>query len=222
MACRICGAPTRSILDLGESPPANALLSTPDAEPRAFPLVLELCEDCGNLQLRDCLDASDLYSDYLYVTPDSQLLREHYEQLHAYLANGGYLRADSFVLEVGSNVGRLLRFLQSRTRKVLGIDPAANICKLAQDAGIETVCDFFAPASAERIRAEHGVPNVIIARHCMAHNADPHVMIAAAGALLDDTGHLVIENAYGLNTVENNELDQIYHEHMFYFTIRSM
>jgi len=198
------------------------LLEVRDVEPRTFPLVLELCDDCGNLQLRDCLDAADLYRHYLYVTPDSPMLRQHYESLHAYLANGHYIRPDSFVLEVGSNAGLFLQFLQPRTAKVLGIDPATNICEMARASGIDTVCDFFAMDSARAIREQHGAPDLIVARHCMAHNADPHVMVSAAAELLTDDGHLVIENAYGLTTVENNEFDQIYHEHMFYFTIRSM
>jgi SAM-dependent methyltransferase len=222
VSCRICGAQTRQILDLGESPPANALLNAPGDAQESFPLVLELCELCGNLQLRDCLDAAALYRHYLYTTPDSQMLRKHYQDLYGYLSASRYIGPDSFVLEVGSNVGLLLQYLKPQTRQVLGIDPAVNICKLAQDSGIDTVCDFFDRDSAGRIRASHGVPDLIIARHCMAHNADPHVMVAAAAELLGDSAHLVIENAYGLNTVENNEFDQIYHEHMFYFTIRSM
>lgn len=222
MTCRICGLNTRVVLDLGESPPANTLLDSPDQQLAPFPLVLELCEACGNLQLRDCLDAAELYRNYLYVTPDSTMLRKHYEQLHAELTGRGYLEADSFVLEVGSNAGLLLQYLKARTRKVLGIDPAANICALARQSGIDTVCDFFNAESAARILRDHGAPNLVIARHCMAHNADPHVMIAAAARLLRDSGYLVIENAYGLDTVEKNEFDQIYHEHMFYFTVRSM
>jgi len=210
------------VLDLGESPPANTLLDSPDQELTSFPLVLELCEACGNLQLRDCLDAAELYRHYLYVTPDSAMLRKHYEQLHAELTERGYLGADSFVLEAGSNAGLLLQYFKPRTRKVLGIDPAVNICALARQSGIDTVCDFFNTESAARILQSHGVPDLVIARHCMAHNADPHVMVAAAARLLRDSGWLVIENAYGLDTVEKNEFDQIYHEHMFYFTVRSM
>jgi SAM-dependent methyltransferase len=222
MTCRICGAGTDEVLDLGRSPPANSLLSTPEQSLRAFPLVLERCRTCGNVQLRDCLSAADLYSHYFYVTPDSPGLREHYASLHSQLVTGGYLEADSVVLEVGSNAGLLLEYLRPLVGAVLGIDPAANICELARQRGIDTVCDFFNPESAAGIRASYGTPQVILARHCMAHNCDPNVMVAAAAALLDESGHLVVENAYALNTVENNEFDQVYHEHMFYFTIQSM
>jgi C-methyltransferase len=106
--------------------------------------------------------------------------------------------------------------------QVLGIDPAENICKLAVESGIPTICDFFSPSSAKALEQTHGKPDLVVARHCFAHNCDPHPLIAAAVSLLGEGGHLVIENAYALNTIENNEFDQIYHEHMFYFSIRSM
>jgi SAM-dependent methyltransferase len=222
MTCRICKAETKTILDLGASPPANSLNNSPEDEQESFPLVLESCQTCGNAQLRDCMDSEALYRNYLYLTPSSSMLSVHYENFYAYLAAGGYIRPGSFVLEVGSNNGRFLQYLKPKVGKVLGIDPATQICSLARTAGIDTLCDFFNSASAQSIRAEHGVPDLIVARHCLAHNCDPHVMIRAARELLGDTGHLVIENAYFLNTIENNEFDQIYHEHMFYFSIRSM
>ncbi len=222
LVCRICGAETREILDLGKTPPANLLKKSPDEQQESYPLVLEWCESCGNVQLRDCLDAATLYSDYLYVTPRSTMLSEHYEYLTNFLESNGYLNADAFVLEVGSNAGYFLEHLKPRVRDVLGIDPAEKICEMANESGVPTTCDFFDKESAERAVAEHGRPQLIVARHCMAHNESPHGMIEGAAAVLDDDGYLVIENAYVLNTIENTEFDQVYHEHMFYFSIRSM
>lgn len=222
MTCRICGSSTETILDLGSSPPANSLLASPTDYARPFPLVLEHCGRCQNLQLRDCLTAADLYRDYLYVTPDSPQLQAHYELLLRALTAERYVEPTSFVLEIGSNVGMFLRYLQPRVRKVLGIDPAANICRMATDSGIDTICDFFEPRSAELIENAHGKPSIIVARHCLAHNPDPHLLISAAASLLTDAAYLVIENAYALNTVQQNEFDQVYHEHMFYFSIQSM
>src|SRR5439155_1418063 len=196
MSCRICGASaTRTVLDLGVSPPANSLLDRPDESQNCFPLVLEHCPHCANLQLRDCLDATELYRNYLYVTPDSRALQEHYEQLHHYLTARGYLAPQAFVLEVRSNVGLLLQYLQRKGFKVLGIDAAANICRMARDAGVNTICEFLGVTSARAIRDTHGMPDLLIARHCLAHNADPHAMIAAAAELLDKSAHIVIENA---------------------------
>lgn len=222
MNCRICNAPTEEILDLGSTPPANSLLDDPTGVQQSFPLVLELCTACHNVQLRDCISALELYRHYLYVTPRSSMLTSHYKYLYGYLEASGYINQQSFVLEVGSNVGLFLSFMKANVARVLGIDPAENICKMANDAGIETICDFFDSASAADIKKRHGVPSLIVARHCFAHNPDPHVLMRAVSELLSDSGYLVIENAYVLNTIENNEFDQVYHEHMFYYSIRSM
>src|SRR2546422_10990484 len=115
-----------------------------------------------------------------------------------------------------------LRHLQPRVRRVVGIDPAANICQVANASGIETVCDFFDAGSAATLKDRFGHPDLIVARHCLAHNRDPHEMLRGVTTLLDPQGHFLIENAYLLNTIENNEFDQIYHEHMFYYSIRSV
>ena len=102
MACRICLAPTRVVLDLGMSPPANSLKTSPDQREEKYPLVLEWCETCDNVQLRDTLSAEDLYRDYLYVTPDSRLLESHYDVLLSYLTARGYVTPQTFVVEAGS------------------------------------------------------------------------------------------------------------------------
>jgi len=222
MACRICGARTEEILNLGSTPPANSITTSADVVLTAYPLVLEFCENCANLQLRDCLASDDLYRNYLYVTPRSEMLSKHYDYLQNYLVSGGYISRESFVLEVGSNAGLFLKHILPTVGRVLGIDPAENICRLAVESGVDTVCDFFSPASAAAIGKRHGKPDLIVARHCFAHNCDPHPLMDASASLLAAGGHLLVENAYALNTIENNEFDQIYHEHMFYFSIRSM
>ena len=222
LACRICGAATAEILDLGKTPPANSITTSPYVTLDAYPLVLEWCAKCSNLQLRDCLASDDLYRNYLYVTPQSETLSKHYDYLQNYLVSQRYITRDSFVVEVGSNAGLFLKHIQPNVARVLGIDPAENICKLAVDSGVPTICEFFSEESAHAIARDHGKPDLIVARHCFAHNCDPHPLIGGAVSLLGDGAHLLIENAYALNTIENNEFDQIYHEHMFYFSIRSM
>jgi novobiocin biosynthesis protein NovU/D-mycarose 3-C-methyltransferase len=222
MKCRICSNEAIEVLNLGNTPPANSLLNTVNDLQDEFPLILEYCPKCHNLQLRDCLDATDLYKNYLYVTPDSNMLKSHYKYLCDYLHSCKYISEESFVVEVGSNIGYFLSFIENSVSKVLGIDPAENICKMAEKNGIQTVCDFFNQNSAKKIKENIGTPDVIIARHCFAHNASPHELMKGVVELLPQNGKLVVENAYALNTVENNEFDQIYHEHMFYYSIRSM
>jgi SAM-dependent methyltransferase len=222
MSCRICTAATSEVLDLGSMPPANWLKSSPDEHQESFPLVLEWCETCGNVQLRDTLQPEVLYRDYLYVTPRSSMLDRHYDFLIAYLEANGYLNSGAFVVEAGSNAGHFLERIQPRVARVLGVDPAERIAAMANEAGVPTRPEFFDERIAAQIIQDGGCADLVVARHCLAHNPSPHEMVSAAASLLSDEGHFLIENAYALNTLENVEFDQIYHEHMFYFSIRSM
>lgn len=222
MTCRLCESTTVEILDLGKSPPANSLKRSKRGTQASYPLVLEWCRRCSNLQLRDTLSADKLYRDYLYVTPQSSMLAAHYEYLTGYLLGNGYADSDAFVVEAGSNAGYFLEHIRPKVGSVLGVDPARQISQMANDAGIPTICDFFSVGRAEKIVAAHGKAQLVVARHVLAHNGSPHAMIEAASSVLADDGFFVIENAYVLNTLENAEFDQIYHEHMFYYSIRSM
>ena len=222
MVCRICGDTVDLVLDIGKMPLANILKTSRDEREHLFPLVLEKCRACFNLQLRDCADEADLYGYYLYLTPDAQSLRFHYDQLAGHMFDEGYAHENSFVLEIGSNVGLFLRHLEPRVGRVLGVDPAQNVCAIAREQGIETACAYFNRQTAQDLAARHGRPGVIIARHCCAHNEDPHAIIAGVAEYLPDDGIFIMENAYALNTLLGNEFDQIYHEHMFYYSIRSV
>jgi SAM-dependent methyltransferase len=217
-SCRICDATTRTVLDLGDMPLANKLKTAPEAPEKRFPLALEFCAACGNLQLGHCVEASDLYDDYLYITPTSPSLEAHSINLVYHMQAQGYLPHDAFVLEFGSNIGHFLKYARSQAARVLGIDPARAIVEMANARGVPTVCDYFGPETAARAAAEHGRADIVVGRHCAAHNADPHALITGARLAMKERGVFVMENACGLNTVLNGEIGQIYHEHMYYYT----
>jgi SAM-dependent methyltransferase len=221
--CRICDSlNVRSVIDLGEMPLANRLKPAPDAPEKRFPLEVEFCRDCGNLQLTHCVEAADLYDDYLYVTPTSAALQAHNVNLFYHMRARGYLPPDAFLLEFGSNVGHFLHYAQGQVGRVLGIDPARAIVEMANARGVPTLCDYFGPEVAEATVAAHGPAELVVGRHCAAHNPDPHALVEGARRALAPGGVFVMENAYGLDTVLNGEIGQIYHEHMYYYTARSV
>jgi len=222
MTCRICGAPAERVLDLGEMPPANRLKETLDERERSYPLIMEYCPTCANLQLQYCVDADELYATYFYITPDSPSLDAHYTKLIKRLLAAGYVDKDSFVVEFGSNIGSFLRRLKPEVGRILGVDPAQNICAIARDRGIETECHYFGPETAEEIRSARGSADLIVARHCAAHNENPHLLLEGVANLLSSDGVFLMENAYGLDTLRNFEVGQVYHEHMFFFTIQAV
>ena len=217
--CRICGSSqTRGVIDFGNMPLANRLKDNPDAEERRFPLAVEFCRDCCNLQLAHFMDPADLYDDYLYITPSSATLDAHNVNLFYHIRAQGYLPEKAFLLEFGSNIGHFLKYAQTQVSRVLGIDPAHAIVDMANARGIPSICDFFGPEVATRTAAEHGAAHIVVGRHCAAHNPDPHALVTGARLAMAEDGIFVMENAYGLNTILNGEIGQIYHEHMYYYT----
>jgi SAM-dependent methyltransferase len=221
-ACRICQGDTFCVIDLGNHPFANALLAAPTAQITRYPLALHVCRECGTAQLSYCADDHELYSDYIYITPRSVSLSEHYGQIVEFLAREGYLSSQAHVAEIGSNIGRFLEYLAPHVASVLGIDPAVNIAEMANAAGIRTVNEFFNAETGRMICEQEGRKDLIVARHCFAHNEKPWLMLEGVVELLQPDGVLVIENAYFLDTVNRGEFDQIYHEHMYYHSLRSI
>lgn len=202
-------------------PPANLLTARRDERALEFPLVLQEC-DCGSFQLRDCLDERALYEEYAYVTPRVPSLQAHYDTLVRRLISGGYAGPASSVLEIGSNAGHFLAAIRPHVGSVTGVDPARSIARAATQSGIPTIARFFDADFARRYRSEKGPADLVVIRHALAHNCDPYVVLDGISEVLADDGALLVENAYAISTLERNEYDQIYHEHMFYFTLLAL
>jgi len=221
--CRIClSTKTVEFLDLGSTPLANALLDNLSYEPEIFPLSVEWCPECLNIQLNYCVSSDILYKNYLYVTPKSNSLLEHYSQLLNFLEQKRYLDKNTNLLEIGSNSGELLNFFQHSVASVVGVDPAENIVQIANARGIPTEPEFFNATSAKSLLKKFGYQDLIIARHCFAHNKNPGDMVEGVCEILSDAGYFVIENAYAVDTIEKYEFDQVYHEHMYYYSLHSL
>ena len=220
--CRLCSSSTREVVNIGKSPAANNFHDKEGQKSTKYPLIVDFCDSCRCIQLRDCLDHEFLFSDYSYITPDVELLSEHYSKLIDYLNENSFISSSSRCLELGSNKGLFLKHLKSHVCMVLGIDPAKNVAKLANDSGIDTIPDFFTPILAKKLLSDQGTFNLIIARHMFAHNSDPKILLDGIRNILSKKGTILIENAYAISTFSQGEFDQIYHEHMFYYSAQNM
>ena len=220
--CSICNENTEEIIDLGLGPPANNFTEDKNGMAKSYPLIIDFCKSCFCIQLRHCLSKEELYRHYTYSTPKIESLDRHYKNLLVKLNGLGFAMQDQSCIEIGSNNGNLLKFLEPNFKEVLGVDPAKNIAEIAIANGINTIIDFFSTEVAEDIVQNYHKFNVAIARHMFAHNEDPAELLSAMSLVLDDNGIFLIENAYALDTFQNGEFDQIYHEHMFYFSALSI
>lgn len=223
--CRACGAGSgRLILDLGNQPLANRLLTQAELgapEPR-FPLRLAACESCWLLQIIDLVPPADLFSDYLYFSSFSDALLRHSAAAVERHIRDFQLGPQSRVIEIASNDGYLLKNFVAAGIPCLGIEPAANIAKVATERGIPTLCRFFGEELAKELTASNQQADLILANNVFAHVPDINGFVAGIATLLQPGGRAVIEFPYGCDMVEHVEFDTIYHEHVFYFTLTAL
>lgn len=221
--CRSCNAKTlESVLDLGRTPLANALRTEGDATPEeTFPLHLVRCTHCSLLQITENVPAETLFAHYVYRSSFSDAFLRHCAHLARSIAEQRTLGPDALVIDIASNDGYLLQFYKERGLPVLGIEPAANIAAIATEHGIPTRTVFFTNAEAERLAAEGKRADVLHAHNVLPHVADQRDFAAGIATLLKPGGIAVVEFAYALDTIDRTEFDQIYHEHMCYFSLTS-
>jgi SAM-dependent methyltransferase len=223
--CRACGSGAgRLILDLGVQPLANNLLTAADLarpEPK-FPLRLALCERCWMLQITDIVPPVELFSEYLYFSSFSDALLRHSADAVAQHRREFGLGLESFVVEVASNDGYLLKNFVAAGVPCLGIEPAANIAKVAREQGVETLCEFFGTTTARRLAEAGSSADLILGNNVFAHAPDTNDFVAGLAALLKPTGRIALEFPYGCDFVEHVEFDTVYHEHVFYFTLTAL
>ncbi|MEI2725296.1 MAG: class I SAM-dependent methyltransferase [Verrucomicrobiota bacterium] len=225
LKCRSCGRTAAApILDLGQQPLANNLLTPADLakpEPK-FPLRLAVCQSCWLLQITDLVPPVELFSEYLYFSSFSDLMLRHAREACAgYLKEFG-LNAHSLVVEVASNDGYLLQNFMAAKVPCLGIEPAANIAKVAREKGIETLVEFFGQRIATDLAAKNRQADLILGNNVFAHAPDTNDFVAGLKTLLQPKGRIVLEFPYGADFIEHTEFDTIYHEHVFYFTLTAL
>jgi hypothetical protein len=223
--CQICrGRQLHPVLDLGRTALANRfVVPAAAAEPELkFPLRLVMCGDCGLIQIDEHVPPEMLFKDYIYVSGTSDLIHTHAAALAARLVSANGLRAGDLVVEAASNDGTVLKAFQKYGVRTLGVDPAENIVERANRAGVETRCAFFDRHSADDIREQRGPAKMVLARHVLAHVADLHGFVQGFDALLDHDGLGVVEVPYLRAFHDNLEYDTIYHEHLCYFSVRTL
>jgi SAM-dependent methyltransferase len=223
--CRSCGAANLElILSLGETPLANALLTAEQrSQPEArFPLDLVFCPACALVQITETVPPEQLFSHYLYLSSFSDTMLQSAEEVANRLADRRRLGPTSLVVELASNDGYLLQYYQRRKVPVLGIEPAANVAKVAQERGIPTLVRFFGKEVAGELRDQGKTADVIHANNVLAHVADLNGFVAGIALLLKDSGVAVIEVPHVKALVEHLEFDTIYHEHLCYYSLTAL
>jgi hypothetical protein len=223
--CRFCGAPlTETFADLGLTPLANAYLPPEQLEEGEtfYPLHARVCGHCFLVQVPQFEAPEGIFGDYAYFSSYSSSWLDHCRRYCEMARERFALDGRSFIVEVASNDGYLLSNFHRMGLKVLGIEPAANVARVAIDKGIATDVAFFGAEEARRIRDRHGEADLLIGNNVLAHVPDLNDFVAGLEILLADTGTINIEVPHLLRLMENNQFDTIYHEHFSYFSLTTL
>jgi SAM-dependent methyltransferase len=222
-ACRLCAAPlTRTFLDLGDMPLANAFLRPEQLarpEPR-YPLHARLCDQCLLVQVDAVVGREEIFEDYAYFSSYSASWVEHARRFAEGATRRFALDGRSMVVEVASNDGYLLKHFVALGIPCRGIEPARNVAAVAAAAGVPTEACFLGRDTGTALRARGLAADLLVANNVLAHVPDLHDFVAGLAALLKPAGTLSIEFPHLLRLIEEVQFDTIYHEHFCYFSLQ--
>jgi SAM-dependent methyltransferase len=223
--CRSCESDQLEVvLSLGFTPLANALLSEEQLvlpEPR-YPLDLAFCHDCTLVQITETVPPAELFGEYLYFSSYSDTMLRHAEALVKQLIPERGLGPRSLVIEIASNDGYLLQYYKRQGIPVLGIEPARNVARAAEERGVPTLIEFFGPELGRSLRGRGQLADVLHAHNVLAHVADLNGVVAGMADVLKDSGVAIIEVPYVRDLIDRCEFDTIYHEHLCYFSLTAI
>ena len=220
--CRSCGnLNLKRVVSLGYQPLANNLLKKKEEKCELYPLEVNYCGKCHNCQLSVAVDPKKMFSNYLYTSSTSKVFREHFvEAAKKYSKELNLIKKKSYIIDIGSNDGVALKpFLDLGFKKVLGIEPAKNLAKLANKNKIKTFNGFLEKKNLKKIRKN---ADLILASNVFAHSDKLKEMAECMLSLLSKKGTIIIEVQYLLNTLKDLTFDNIYHEHYNYWSLTSL
>jgi SAM-dependent methyltransferase len=223
--CRSCrGTGLAPVLSLGKTPLANSLLKQQQLQQRepTFTLEVAFCPACTLVQLTESVPPEKLFSEYVYFSSFSDTMLRHSKALADRLVAARKLNGTSTVVEVASNDGYLLQYYKRHGVRVLGVEPARNIAKVAEERGIPTRCEFFSHDLARKLTNEIQGADIIHANNVLAHVPDLQGFVAGLRDLIKPDGLVVIEAPHLLPMVDHIEFDTIYHEHLSYFSLTAL
>lgn len=222
--CRSCGhSELHPIISLGRMPLANALLTHGELSypEETYPLDLVFCPNCTLVQITETVSPEKLFREYLYFSSFSDTVLQNAREVVERTIRRHGLTEKSLVVELASNDGYLLKNYKEKGVGVLGVEPARNIARVAEERGIPTISQFFERSLARRLCDQGYTADVIHANNVVAHVADLQGVVAGISTLLKPNGLAIIENHYVKDMIDHVEFDSIYHEHLCYYSVTS-
>lgn len=220
--CRLCGARlSHTFVDLGMSPPCESFLRAEDVDQMEayFPLKVLVCDACYLVQLKEYMSPESIFTEYAYFSSFSTSWVAHAKRYCEEVTQRFGLGKDSLAVELASNDGYLLQHFLPLGVPVLGIEPAANVARVAIDKGIPTRVDFFGVRLAQQLVSEGVGADLIVGNNVLAQVPDLNDFVAGMQILLKPEGTITLEFPHVERLIAENQFDTIYHEHFSYFSL---
>ncbi len=223
MNCRFCDNQLSNIfIDLGNTPLANSFLTLDmlDKKEINFPLKALVCQKCFLVQVDEFEKPQNIFSDYVYFSSYSTSWLDHVKVFSEQMIDRFALSKNEQVIEIASNDGYLLKNFKNHEIPVLGIEPAANVAKIAENMGIPTVVDFFGSNSVEKIVNSGIKADLLIAFNVLPHVPNLNDFVLGMKNIINKKGIIIVQfSAYLLDVIKKCEFDMVYHEHFSYFSL---
>ena len=225
ITCLLCSSKLTEIIDLGMHPFADSYipLEMENFSEPVYPLKCGLCNVCGYIQNIHITSADDRYNlyPYSYESSNSSIANAHWDEFVSSLKMRHMLK-NKKVLEIGSNDGTLLGRFTPDSSSAIGIDSSKEMCEIARSNGVDCINALFTNETAHMVQKEYGTFDFIIANNVFNHANSPVDFLQGCVSLLNASGKLIIQVPYWISSLQSFKFDQIYHEHISYFTFRSL
>ena len=225
LSCRFCDVPLKhSFANLGVTPLSNEYLSEPDLlkGEMFYPLKAYVCEVCFLVQLPEFATPDEIFSDYAYFSSYSDSFLDHARDYVGQMCEHFGYNNESQVIEVASNDGYLLQYFKERGVPVLGIEPAGNVAKVAQEKGIPSEVRFFGVETARDLHRRGLEADLLLGNNVLAHVPDINDFVGGLKLALKSGGVITMEFPHLARLMDSNQFDTIYHEHFSYLSLVSV
>lgn len=222
--CRVCKSNIVEFMSLGKMPIANAFVDDKkENEQYYYTLKIGFCENCFTLQILEIPKPEQMFNEnYAYLSSTSKVMIDHFNKLADIIIEKKKFKANSFIVEVGSNDGIFLKNFANKNFKHLGVDASQNVCDLARKRGVNTLNGFFNYELSKKIIENYGKADVIVSTNTMHHIEDINGVVKGMANLIKEDGIIITEDPSLLEMLKKNAYDQVYAEHMYIWSLSAM
>lgn len=220
--CRFCNNTLKySVIDLGMSPLCQKHVKPEHANDmeKFYPLHAYVCEHCWLMQLEEFATPDEIFAEeYAYFSSYSDSWLKHASNYTDLMTSRFEINSNHLVVEIASNDGYLLQWFVKKGIPVLGVEPAANVVKVAKEKGIRTEVQFFGKNTAQQLSKKYGKANLLLGNNVLAHVPNINDFVAGMKKMLAEEGVITMEFPHLQRLIEGNQFDTIYHEHFSYLS----